>query len=475
MNTTHHTLMWFRHDLRLADNPALTHACRTGKVLPLYIIDETDRPMGEASRWWLDRSLAQLRRDLPALRVYRGDPLEIIPNLSVEAAATAVVWNRVYDPHAVARDTELKKALQSDGLEVRSFAGNYLKEPWQVQTGSAAPYKVFTPFWKSLSALPIDNPLPRPAAFETQYTNPPPSQPIFSPSWAQDWEQIWSPGEAGAEQALDRFLVDGLSGYGELRNRPDLPKVSRLSPHLHFGEISPRQIWSRVKFLVSQKPALERDGSKFLSELGWREFSTHLLYHFPQITRENWKSAFDHYPWRASPQDLRAWQTGQTGYPFVDAGMRQLWATGYMHNRVRMVVASFLIKHLQIHWKQGEAWFWDTLLDADLANNCASWQWVAGSGADAAPYFRIFNPITQGEKFDPTGAYVRQWCPELAALPDRYLNRPFEAPEEILQQAGIVLGVTYPKPIVDHQMARNRALAGYEGIKKPSPEGTNPV
>ena len=286
------------------------------------------------------------------------------------------------------------------------------------------------------------------------------------PNWAEGWEDFWQPGEAGARIRLGAFLKTGLDGYGALRNRPDLPNVSRLSPHLHFGDISPRQVWHETQAVMDKNSALAGDGMKFLSEIAWREFAHHLLYHFPALPSDNWKPAFDAYPWRESDGDLKRWQKGQTGYPIVDAGMRELWQTGYMHNRVRMIVASFLIKHLRLHWRHGEAWFRDTLLDADLANNSAGWQWVAGSGADAAPYFRIFNPISQGEKFDPEGNYVRSWVPELKALDTQYLFAPFDAPGEAMKKAGVVLGETYPLPMVDHAKARKAALDGYEAVKQ---------
>ena len=286
-----------------------------------------------------------------------------------------------------------------------------------------------------------------------------------APDWALGWESIWDPSEAGAMKQLDWFFREGLTGYGDLRNRPDRPNVSRLSPHLHFGTISPRQIWWATQTVSDKQPELSEDAVKFLSEIAWREFAYHLLYHFPTLPDANWKPAFDAYPWRESETDLRAWQRGKTGYPIVDAGMRELWQTGYMHNRVRMIVASFLVKHLRLHWSLGEAWFRDTLVDADLANNSAGWQWVAGSGADAAPYFRIFNPMTQGEKFDPEGDYVRRWVPELQNLEYTYLNAPFKAPEAALERAGVRLGVTYPRPIVDHFAAREAALAGYKEVK----------
>jgi deoxyribodipyrimidine photo-lyase len=284
-------------------------------------------------------------------------------------------------------------------------------------------------------------------------------------NWTHGWDKLRMPGEAGAAKRLADFLTDDLRGYAELRDRPDMPNTSRLSAHIHFGEISPRQVLSAVGLAAHAEPRLGKDAAKFAAEIGWREFAHHLLYHFPDLPNRNWRAEFDAYPWRSAPDDLSAWQRGQTGYPLVDAGMRELWQTGTMHNRVRMVAASFLTKHLRIDWRLGEAWFWDTLLDADLANNVAGWQWVAGSGADAAPYFRIFNPVTQSERFDPDGAYLRRWCPELATLPNRAIHAPFRAAPDVLLRAGVDLGKTYPHPIIDHSEARTAALAGYETVK----------
>ena len=465
------TILWFRQDLRLSDNPALCHAAANGPVIPVYIRDETDPlPLGGASLWWLHHSLAALRDDLGGMVFLSGDPLECLSRLAVETGAKAIVWNRTYEPHAVKRDKAIKAALKEKGLDVRSFKAGLLHEPWEVETGAGDPYKVFTPFWRAAREKPVGETLARPDAeveipkgigddLDDWALLP------ENPDWAAGWDDTWTPGEAGARKRFDAFLDDGLNGYAKLRDRPDQENVSRLSPHLHFGEISPRQIHNRVRFLADREPAVSRDADKFLAELGWREFSHHLLFHFPTLPTENWRPSFDAYPWRDDAAQLKAWQRGRTGYPIVDAGMRELWQTGYMHNRVRMIVASFLIKHLRMHWRHGEAWFRDTLVDADLANNAAGWQWVAGSGADAAPYFRIFNPMTQGRKFDPEGAYVRRWCPELAGLPDEHIHAPFEAPASILDEAGVVLGETYPKPLVDHAKARAAALEGYEKVK----------
>ncbi|MEM7223050.1 MAG: deoxyribodipyrimidine photo-lyase [Pseudomonadota bacterium] len=465
------TIVWLRQDLRIADNPALFEAALRGPVVPVYILDETaPRPLGGASKWWLHHSLSALGQSLKPLLLLRGDPQALLLDLIGRTGADAVFWNRCYEPHAVERDKAIKAALRAQGIEARSFNGGLLHEPWELTTAAGGPFKVYSPFWRAALGRQVAPSLPAP--------KPEVSVPESlgddlddwgllptAPDWAAGWSQIWQPGEAGAVARLEAFLETGLAGYGILRDRPDLANVSRLSPHLHFGEISPRQIWARCGFLGEAEPALDRDIAKFLSELGWREFSTHLIYHYPNLPERNWKAAFDAYPWRDSAADLKAWRRGRTGYPIVDAGLRELWNTGYMHNRVRMVAASFLVKHLRLHWRHGEAWFWDTLLDADLANNVAGWQWVAGSGADAAPYFRIFNPITQGRKFDPEGSYVRRWCSELAKLDTAYIHAPFEAPERALSAAGIRLGETYPRPVVDHAEARRAALAGYAAVK----------
>ncbi|MBL8551163.1 MAG: deoxyribodipyrimidine photo-lyase [Hyphomonadaceae bacterium] len=457
------TIVWLRQDLRTRDNPALAAAAARGPVLPLYILDDATPGkwrLGAASRWWLHMSLRALAKDIPGLVLRAGDPGEIISRLAADTNATAIYWNRCYEPHAVARDAALKKHLAARGLETTSFNASLLHEPWEIKTKDGGPFKVFTPYWRAAAARDVAAPLPaaklkciacRSDALDDWKLLP------SKPNWAAGWEKLWTPGEKGAAARLRHFIEESLAKYAADRDRPDLPATSRLSPHLHFGEISPRQIWSALAFK-------EAATHKFASELGWREFSHHLLFHFPTLPQANWKSAFDAFPWRAAKKDFAAWSRGLTGYPMVDAGMRELWSTGFMHNRVRMIAASFLIKHLRIDWREGEAWFWDTLLDADLANNAASWQWVAGSGADASPFFRIFNPVTQGRKFDPDGKYVRRWIPEIAQLPDDFIHAPFDAPADALKSANIVLGKTYPKPIVDHAEARAAALAAYKTI-----------
>ncbi len=469
------TLVWFRQDLRIQDNPALFEAAGKGAVLPVFILEPPEHagdthPMGGASRWWLHHSLAALKQVLPELVLLRGSARHLIPELVRDCGLRAVYWNRCYEPHAIERDTDLKTALTEEGVEARSFKASLLFEPWELETKTGGPYKVYSPFWKAALDRDVPAPLPAPEALEPAVYDGGEDLENLDllpgrPNWAAGWEDLWTPGEAGATRRLAAFLEGGLKDYGTLRNRPDLDSVSRLSPHLHFGDISPRQIWRATQQRIAADGAAAKDGMKFLSEIGWREFSHHLLFHYPALPSQNWRRAFDAYPWREAPEDLVCWQKGLTGYPIVDAGMRELWHTGYMHNRVRMVAASFLVKHLRLHWHHGESWFRDTLLDADLANNSAGWQWVAGSGADAAPYFRIFNPITQGEKFDPEGDYVRRWVPELTDLETRYLHAPFQAPKEALKAAGVVLGQTYPEPVVDHARARQAALEGYEAVR----------
>ncbi|MEQ1652895.1 MAG: deoxyribodipyrimidine photo-lyase, partial [Hyphomicrobium sp.] len=349
---------------------------------------------------------------------------------------------------------------------------NLLREPEEVRTKTGDVYKVYTPFWKALSAdFTPAKPLHAPKSL-TVPKSPPKSDTLASwelhpkkPDWSRGFDEHWQPGETGAHEKLQTFLGDALAAYAEDRNRPDRPGTSRLSPHLHFGEITPAQCWVAAEHAAAAMPGADKGRETFLKEIVWREFAYTLLYYWPDLPEQPFRKDFAAFPWKNDAKLLRAWQKGMTGYPVVDAGMRELWHTGYMHNRVRMIVASFLIKHLLIPWQQGEAWFWDTLVDADLANNAASWQWVAGSGADAAPYFRIFNPVTQGEKFDPDGVYVRRWVPELKDLSNDALHAPWTAPALTLAAAGVILGKTYPHPIVDHAAARERALAAYDAVK----------
>lgn len=465
-------IVWFRQDLRIADNPALVAALRKGPVVPVFILDD-EAPgawaPGGASRWWLHHSLAALGADLggkgSSLVLRRGPAAKVIAALVTETGATDVHWNRLYEPWAIARDTRIKDELKAKGVRAESFNASLLREPWEMKTGAGGPYRVFTPFWRAvrenlgdLDLAPAPKVIPAPTVWPN--TDVLASWKLLpaSPNWASGFAPLWTPGEKGAHARLKAFLDKALGRYAAERDRPDVESTSRLSAHLHFGEIGPRQVW-RATPAAAQASGTESGGDKFLSEVGWREFSYHLLYHFPHLPERNYRDQFDAFPWREDDAAFRRWTRGQTGYPIVDAGMRELWATGTMHNRVRMVAASFLIKHLLIHWKKGEAWFWDTLVDADLASNSASWQWVAGSGADAAPYFRIFNPVMQGEKFDPDGAYVRRWVPELSACDATFIHRPWDAPN--------FSALRYPAPMVDHGTARARALAAFARLPKP--------
>lgn len=474
--TSSPALVWFRLDLRRNDNPALYHAYESGRpIIPLYILDKdeqmSDWPMGAASKLWLHHSLQSLNDSLNSNLVLRtGSAADIIPAIAAEYDVQDIYWNRCYEPWRIKRDKDLKATLKDDGRAVHSYNAGLMFEPWDTRKDDGTPYRVFTPFYKKACVerygAPAE-PLPAPTrlSYVSDIDRPAIDTLDLLPDipWHKQIEPHWTPGEDGAQKRLDDFLENGLKQYKTGRNHPDRTNVSRLSPHLHFGEISPRDVWHRAATVKVAK-GLETDTDCFHSELGWREFSYHLLYHFPTLPSENFQTKFDQFPWRDSPDDLARWQKGQTGYPIVDAGMRELWQTGYMHNRVRMIVGSFLVKHLMLHWKHGEDWFWDTLLDADLANNSASWQWIAGSGADAAPYFRIFNPITQGTKFDPDGHYTRRYVPELKDLPNKYLFEPWAAPDHILAEAGVALGTDYPEPIIDHKAARQRALDGFSSL-----------
>ncbi len=465
-------IVWFRRDLRTVDHPALYAAAKSGKPVVCLFIEEVNaqRPLGEASKWWLHKSLLSLEKDLKDLGIRliirRGQSTDILPALIKETSADHVMWNRRYSAGGIKRDKALKEALTDNGVKVESFKANLLNEPWEAETGSGGYYKVFTPYWKSIlrekdvaPALPVPKTT---TAFEGKLNSLTVDDldllPIH-PDWASKMNPYWTPGTQGALEALSGFLDGAVDTYADERNLPAKKGTSRLSPHLAFGEISPRQIWHITKERTDA-------GDKFLSEIGWREFSYMLLFYNPDLPTQNYKPDFDAFEWASDDESLRRWQSGLTGYPLIDAGMRELWATGWQHNRVRMVTASFLIKHLLIDWREGEKWFWDTLLDADPANNAASWQWVAGSGADASPYFRIFNPITQGQKFDPKGEYVRRWVPELKHLPDKFVHSPWDAPKLVLLEAGVKLGENYPEPIVDHKFARERALAAYKRTRE---------
>ncbi len=440
------TIVWFRQDLRLSDNPALSAALDAGQpVIPVYIWapeEEGAWPPGAASKWWLAQSLADLSAALEArgsrLIIRRGPSDEVLSSLAAESGATGVFWNRRYEPAAVTRDRGVKSRLREQGLRAESFNGSLLFEPWTIQNQSGQPFRVFTPFWRACLKKPVPpaqkktpKQLPGPAVWPSSLSIPD-LQLEPSIDWAAGFGAVWQPGESGAARQLDRFLGEALADYPVKRDRPDAVGTSRLSPHLHFGEISPGQVWRAI---CSARNGQANAADAYLRQLGWREFAHHVLFHFPDSPAVGLRPEFARFPWKTRPDWLRAWQRGNTGYPLVDAGMHELWTTGWMHNRVRMVAASFLVKHLLISWQEGAAWFWDTLVDADLANNTLGWQWVAGCGADAAPYFRIFNPTVQAAKFDPAGTYVRRWAPESS------------------------------RPIVDHDEARRRALAALASLK----------
>ena len=473
MTSDRPAIVWFRQDLRTSDNPALHAASRSGRpVIPVYVLDDEnagDWRMGAASRWWLHHSLSSLQRSFgDRLVLLRGDASRLIPELVQATGAAAVFWNRCYEPWRIARDGRIKEDLRQSGVEVRSSNGTLLWEPANTLKPNGEPYRVFTPFFRKgclVNGIPPRQPLDAPTELRAFDHHPglelDALELLPKVRWYDGLSAAWSPGEADARQQLMEFIATGLDAYSEGRDRPDRPFVSRLSPHLHFGELSPNQAWYAVR---AARPEPDDNADRFLAELGWREFSYNLLYHEPTLVDRNLQRKFDRMTWPTDEGLLAAWQRGRTGVPFVDAGMRQLWRTGYMHNRVRMVVGSFLVKNLQQDWRSGARWFWDTLVDADLANNSASWQWVAGTGADAAPYFRIFNPVTQGRRFDPEGQYVRSYVPELARLPDKYLHCPWEAPEEVLLAAGVRLGDTYPLPVVDLKASRERALAGFKSL-----------
>jgi deoxyribodipyrimidine photo-lyase len=472
-------LLWFRLDLRFDDNPALLAAAdRNAPVIPVFIWapdEEEPWPPGATSRWWLHQSLSRLSERLASIGsrlIFRyGPTLSTLQQLIAETGAQAVFWNRRYEPSVVARDMQIKKALQEQGISVETFNGSLLHEPWTIRSkGGQQPYQVFTAFWKTCLSQPEP-----PAAANAPKQIPVPAEWPESlditafhleprTNWASGFELVWRPGEHGARAELNSFLQHRLNRYSHERDIPDRPGTSHLSPHLHFGEISPRRIWHALQKAPNQENTDAIDS--YLRELGWREFAYHLLFHFPKTPNQPLRAEFAKFPWREDAAMLKKWQRGKTGYPLVDAGMRELWTTGWMHNRVRLVTASFLTKHLRMNWEEGAYWFWDTLVDADLANNTLGWQWSAGSGADAAPYFRIFNPMKQSERFDPDGNYIRHWVPELKGLASLWIHAPWTAPPDVLKQAGIQLGNTYPFPMVEHESARREALSAFESIRR---------
>ncbi|GAA2245240.1 DNA photolyase family protein [Herbiconiux moechotypicola] len=452
------TLVWFRDDLRVRDNPALTAAAkRDAPIVCLYVLDDESagvRPLGGASRWWLHGSLEALAGELEelglTLTLRRGPAAEVVPAVVSETSADAAFWNRRYGDAERAIDTELKSGLRADGIEVQSFQASVLVEPWTIQTGQGGWYKVFTPFYKAvLAGPPPRQPLPAPAAPDGGFHHRRLDGDDLAdwallptrPDWAEGLRDRWRPGSAGARHRLSSFLRAGIGAYPDEHDLPAEDGTSSLSPHLRFGDVSPFEVWHATDRHRAGAPADAAGASAFLRQIVWREFAYHLLYHLPSLGTENMREEFDAFPWvKPSAPDLEAWQQGRTGIPLVDAGMRELWRTGVMHNRVRMVVASFLVKNLRVDWRVGEAWFWDTLVDADAASNALNWQWVAGSGPDAAPYFRVFNPELQAEKFDPHGEYVKRWVPEFGTA-------------------------DYPEPMVDLKESRRAALDAYASIR----------
>ena len=477
-------IVWFRRDLRLTDQPALQAAlARYAQVVPVYIHapDEEDEwAPGGAQRWWLHHSLMALGADLEAvgsrLTIRCGPSEDALADLLETTGAEAVFWNRLYEPAVIERDRRIKAWLRERGIEASSSNAALLCEPWQIETGQGNPYRVFTPFYKRLHARGLADSV---TAAPTRIPTPPelpPGEDLATLAllphirWDTGLAATWQPGEAGAQRRLERFCDELAMAYHEAREYPAQDGTSALSPHLHWGEIGPRQA---VRALHQRGLDAASGGSTFLSELAWREFAHHLLYHFPHTPVRPLNERFEAFPWRdaqgAAAGELRAWQTGRTGIPMVDAGMRELWYSGWMHNRIRMVVASFLTKNLRLHWLEGARWFWDTLVDADLASNTLGWQWAGGCGADAAPYFRIFNPVRQGERFDPNGHYVRTWIPEIAGLPDRYIHAPWQAPAKVRAAIGLELGQDYPEPIVDLQASRRAALEAFEQLRSTAP------
>lgn len=472
-NPTGTTLVWFRQDLRLADNPALYEAAQSGSIVPVFIWypGEGELPMGAASKWWLHNSLASLADQLDdagaPLVLVKGKAAEILPSLAKQTGARAIHWNRRYEPALEAEDQKIQNNLQNLGLAVHTHKASLLSEPWEIHNQSGFAFKVFTPFWKHcLRVLKPGTPLPAPKSLQAPSKSPPSLsiedlELLPKINWHEGMQGTWKPGEIGAQGNIKEFQNLAYQNYSKGRDIPGVRGTSRLSPHLHFGEISPRQIWHSL-----ETSGLQRwKESQFLAEVGWREFGYHLLHAFPETIYQPLRPEFKSFPWEPNESKLRAWQFGQTGYPLVDAGMRELWASGWMHNRIRMLTASFLIKHLLQDWREGAKWFWDTLVDADLASNTLGWQWTAGCGADAAPFFRIFNPTSQAKKFDPDGTYIHKWVPELRGLKAPDLFEPWKVPPLELGMAGIQLGETYPHPIVDHPTARQKALDAYTSIK----------
>lgn len=468
-------LYLFTLDLRLADNPGLHAANKVyGEVIPAFIYDSSLKwAEGGASLWWLHHSLADLQTRIRdqggTLLLKQGDYLKSVETILENNNISAIYFSRAYEPELIAIQSKIYQLAEKNGLECKRYGGRLLWEPDAVFNKQGEPYKVFTPFYRYVkSQYTVPSELPK---YKINWSTKKLSSDKLgswkllpqNPNWAKEFEEQWQPTELFANQTLAQMCrYKKFQEYSDKRDIPAEDGTSQLSPFLHFGQLSPRTVWHKIS--DKNKDNIS-EVEPFLRQLVWREFSYCLLFHWPNLPEKPFMEKFKDFPWRTSKKHLKAWQQGKTGYPIVDAGMRQLWQIGWMHNRVRMICASFLTKHLRIHWGEGAAWFWDTLVDADLANNSAGWQWVAGCGADAAPYFRVFNPTLQGEKFDKNGEYIKQWVPELAALPTKYIHTPWQAPQKILDEANIELGKTYPKPIVDHKTAREEALAAYGEIK----------
>jgi deoxyribodipyrimidine photo-lyase len=471
-------LVWIRNDLRFHDNPAIYEAVSRGQpVILLYIFDTDDASSsfpGGAARVWLENALecfgTQAAQRGFGWVIREGSPLEVLRSIVYETMATHIFWNRRYEPDGVAKDDEIKEIFESEGLPIQTFRGNVLMEPWQLLNKKGEPFQVFTPYWQAFQEVRLDT-SEAPEAFPSRPCTI--VMPSLSPqelplcpkllNWPKKVTSVWKIGEIWALESLERFCIEGLHHYANKRDFPAAEVTSRLSPYLHFGEISPRRVWNMVLDQTRKNPdsLSVTQADSFLRQLGWREFAHAVLYHFPHIVSGPVREEFNTIAWRKNGKELKAWQMGQTGIPIVDAGMRQLWQTGWMHNRVRLIAASFLVKHLLHSWKEGMAWFWDTLVDADLANNTFGWQWVSGCGIDPAPFFRIFNPVVQGQRFDPEGAYVRQYVPELCLVPNEFIQRPWEASVSDLHSWNVYLDINYPKPIVDLSDGRERALKAF--------------
>jgi deoxyribodipyrimidine photo-lyase len=459
------SIIWFRNDLRIKNNPALHDAVKNGEILAIYIYDSNE-DIGQASKYWLHNSLKSLNKDLNnKLNFYSGKPLQILNKLIKKFDITNIYWNRCYDPYSIKRDSEIKTKIKKQKIEVNSYNGSLLFEPWEIKKGNDDFYKIFTPFYKSCITNhlqpnpPIKNQTPKKYINDKDSLNIDDLKLLPKKDWYKKFDKIWNISEKSAHKKLDDFIKNKLSNYKNGRDFPALNSVSELSPYLHFGLISPHQVFHKINSLRKSEQT-----EHFIRELIWREFSYYQLYHQPQIINRNLRPKFNNFKWANSDKLLQSWQQGKTGIPIVDAGMRQLWQTGYMHNRVRMIVGSFLVKNLRLHWKHGAEWFYDKLLDADIASNSASWQWVAGTGIDSSPYFRIFNPITQSQKFDKDGEYIRKYVPELSKLPNKYLFEPYITPDDILKKCNIKMGETYPMPVVDLKESRKKALDCFKKI-----------